>query len=169
MGQNIRSSTTTGTIPTYTAISGGTVTTDANNSHTLIYTGTDVLTATAFPITGCGVEGSAWVYVASATPKIARVMGITEVNLTNPAALVYAIRLDRNMPSVSGATANYIVADLKKYSVTNDGGGSGVFDGVALLDGETVTQEIQYPLNVGWLEAKTFDASGTSFLITESK
>lgn len=169
MGQDIRSSTTAGTIPTFTAISGGTVTSDTNNSHSLIYTGTDVLTETAFPITGCGAEGSAWVYVASATPKIARVLAVTGVDLSNPAALVYSIRLDRNMPSVSGATANYIVGDLKKYSVTNVGNASGVFDGVAFAEGVTIEQAIQYPLNVDWLEAKTFDATGTTFLITENK
>lgn len=167
--QAIRTSSTVGTIPTFTALSGGTATSDANNAHGILYTGTDVLTTSAFPVTGCGAEGSAWLYCATGTPKIARVMGIVPVDLTNPAALVYSIILDRTMTGLSGTAINYIVADLKKYSVTNDGGASGTFDGVALLDGETVTQEIQYPLSVDWLEAKTFDATGTSFLITETK
>lgn len=169
MGQNTRTSATTGTIPDYTALSGGTVTTDANKTSTLIYTGTDVLTTTAFPLTHCGAEGLAWVYVASATPKLARVLGVVEVDLTNPAALVYALILDRAMPSVSGATANYIRGDLKSYSISNQGGADGVYDGNTISDGTNIAQAIQWPFVPNVLEAKTFDASGTSFLILENK
>lgn len=167
MGQSSRVSTTTGTVPAATTISGGTVTTDTNKTSVLIYTGTDVLTD-IFTSTRVGAAGSAWVYIISATPKIARVLGVTEVDLTNEAALVYAIVLDRAMPSVSAQTASYIVADLKSYSVVNQGGAAGVFDEVALAEAGSINQSIQYPLNTGWLEAKTFNATGTSFLIKEN-
>lgn len=167
--QSIRTSTTTGTIPAATTLSGGTAVTDTNKTTVLIYTGTDNLLTTLAPIL-TGQEGLIWIYIVNATTNtLARCIGVTAVDESNPAALVYAILLDRVMTTGAAKTVTYITADLKKYSVTNDGGASGTFDGVALLDGETVTQEIQYPLTVDWLEAKTFNATGTSFLITQNK
>jgi hypothetical protein len=168
MGLTSRASTTTGTVPASTALSGGTVTTDVNQTSALIYTGTDVLPSILLD-TLCGKVGALWIYIASATPKIARILAVTPVDESNPAALIYAIILDRAMPSVSGATASYIVADLKRYYVGNQGGASGVFDEVAFIAGEWVDTEIQYPLNTEWLEAKTFNATGTTFLIREYK
>jgi hypothetical protein len=168
MGQASRISTTTGTIPASTTLSGGTCDTDANDTSTLLYTGTDELPSILTDLV-CGQAGSAWVYIASASPKLARVLAVVPVDETNPAALEYAIILDRAMPSVSSATASYIIADLKSYSVVNQTAVAGVFDEVALAGNGSINQAIQYPLNTGWLEAKTFNATGTSFLIKENK
>lgn len=165
--QNIRVSTTTGTIPAATTLSGGTVTSDTNKTSTLLYTGTtNVLTLFSDTLTGS--KGAAWIYISSATPTLARVLGVVAVDETNPAALIYAILLDRAMPSVSGATASYVIADLKSWSCTNQGGAAGTLDGDNFESGSSVNEEIQYPLNTGWLEPKDFSATGTSFLITEN-
>jgi hypothetical protein len=168
MSQSSRVSTTTGTVPTSSALSGGTVDTDANKTSVLIYTGTTNITTVLTNVL-CGQAGALWIYISSATPKIARILAVTPVDESNPAALIYAIILDRAMPSVSGATPRYITADLKSYSVVNQTTTAGVFDEVALAGNDSINQAIQYPLNTGWLDAKTFDATGTSFLIKENK
>jgi hypothetical protein len=168
MPQSSRVSTTVGTIPAAISLAGGTVTTDANETSTVIYTGTDSL-PTILTDTLCGAQGALWLYVASATPKLARILGVTPVDETNPAALVYVIILDRAMPSLSGASALYVTADLKSYSVVNQSSAAGVFDEVALAANGSINQAIQYPLNTGWLDAKTFNATGASFLIKENK
>lgn len=169
MGQSTRSSTTTGTIPAATAISGGTFTRDTNKTTAIIYTGTDVLTD-IFPDTATGDQGYAWIYFASsATPKLFRVIGVTLIDDTNPAALEYVVLLDRAISAISSVSGSYIYADLKSYAVVNEGSASGIFDGVTLAAGASINQAIQYPLNWDWLEAKTFDATGTTFLIKENK
>lgn len=169
MGQNIRTETGIGTIPAIAGtFSGGTVTTDANKTTTLLYTGTDNILS-ILPLTVTGSEGSGWIYIAASTPKIARVLSVVAVDTTTPSALVYAILLDRAMPSNSGATATYIIADLKSWSCTNQGGADGTLDGDAFASGSSVNEAIQYPFNTEWLEPKDFNATGTSYLITENR
>lgn len=178
MEENTRRSTTTGTIPNNTALSGGTVTTDATIAYRIVYTGTDNLTDAFLRngdglITGAnptylnpslmGVSGNMWLYVATATIKLAKILSVTKIDATHVSILI-----DRNMSGLSGANAAFLLGNLKEYSVANDGGSDGIFDYTAIVSGTTIHPPVFSKINE-YQDAKMFDATGTSFLITENK
>lgn len=155
---NIRRSTTTGTVPAGTAQTG-TVTTNTVDDTVLDYSGTQQDLANIFTLTETGLQGTAWIYVPSATPPLARVKTVT----------AQAILLDRSMTGASGAAFQKVSGTLINYSILNDGGATGTVNGVNLLNGESLIQTVQYPVEADCLEVVYIDASGTSFLITENE
>lgn len=164
--QNNRTSTGIDTVPSSlnNQLTGGTVTTDALNSDHLVYAGTDnVKTVFQAHLRG-GYEGFLWVFVPTATVTVAKVLGVE-----NTAINTYVILLDRAMAGVAGANIFYVIGDLKEYGVSNEGGGDGTFDGQVFVQGAFDNQKIELGFKTNLLDVKPFDATGTSYRITENR
>ena len=66
----------------------------------------------------------------------------------------------------SSTGAGTIPEGLWEYSIANVGGADGTVDGVTLPDGATLTFRAYYEHGARRLSGLTYDASGTTFLIT---
>jgi len=154
----IRRSTGAGTVPAGVTQAGD-VTTNAVKDTVLDYSGTEAQLKAIFTDTETGLQGTAWIYVPSATPPLARVVAVEQTHLL----------LDRSMTGASSAAFDKVSGTLINYSILNDGGATGTVNGVNLLNGESLIQTVQYPVEADCLEAVYIDASGTDFLITENE
>lgn len=162
--QYFRTLTTTDTLPSSVGQQlNGTVTTDLLNADHLIYSGTSDLEAILNRVQ-LGFEGSMWAYVPTATVPLAKVLG-REPTGTNQ----WAILLDRVMAGVSAANIFWVVGDIKKYQITNQGGAAGVVDGQSLSAAGIVKDEIKLGFKTDFLDVLYLDATGTSFLIQENR
>jgi len=141
-------SNTVGTIPQAQSVAGSTATTDTTSSLVLQVTGTANLsaftwsTATGIPFpTGltdgtCSPDGYYYIYVPDATPKIAKIVGITLVSHVG-SNYTYAIQLDTAMTGASSSAFSLIIGNDFSYSYDNVGGASATIDGASVATGQS--------------------------------
>lgn len=144
----------------------GSVTTDTLNLDQLIYSGTSNLEQLLNKVQE-GLLGSLWLYVPDATGGtiLAKV-----VSKANTATNTWTIILDRPMPSAAAAPAYWIVADLKKYVVTNTGNATGKINGQTIpVSAFPITVQMLWNYKMETLDCQTIDGSGTTLLIQEER
>ena len=141
----------------------GTVSTNAVNDNFLDYAGTSNV-ATFFNEVQFGLTGSAWAYIPTVAPYLARVTGIA-----NTGTNTWTIQLDRSFAGVAGQSIYSCVGDLKKFSISNQGGAAFLLNGQSVLDGSTVSDEQFWNFKMNTLDAIAIDATGTSLLIKETR
>ncbi len=182
MSQTTRRITgTINTIPAMTSISGA-VTQSGADTNLVIYTGSGnwfaifnmpatppTLTPNPIAITPTehqDLQSKIWVYITGATPLLARVIGITQIDATT-----WQLKLNKAATGIGAANLNYIVANLLGYTWLNDGGATGKINGVNVLDGENGGEPQLAPSNNRALfqDAILVDATSTDFLIQENR
>lgn len=164
MAETIRRITSTvGTIPAGTAMSG-TVTTNTGNNKILNYTGTPTEITSLVNDGNNNWGGYTFLYAPSGTPKIRRLLGYSPLTGTTG-----SIFLDDTMTGLSGSSFQIIIGDLRSYSLTNDGGADGSVDGVTVVDGESIAvNPTPNADGIGALKTPVYVvATGTNFLISE--
>lgn len=144
---NYRNETSTGSIPTGTA-GTGTVTSDTVDVKYLQGSGTFFTQAYK------GIP-SEYIYFP-ASNEVRKVVGIMSDT---------TIALDRAI-SVSGAAWEYIYCTMVAFSLANVGGADGEWNGVPFVAGSVEKDEGQS--SSSFCQVQTFDATGTTFEITES-
>lgn len=172
----------TNTIPAYTALNG-TVTTSASDTTVLLYSGTSnwdtIFHLPAAPATLSPNPFSTsansrshqdrvsdiWIYVPSATVKLARVIGFTYLTTNS-----WALQLDRDISGAAGAACNYVVANLLSYFWLNDGVADGSVNGVTVQVGEydNAPQLAPAGSRVTFQDPLVIVATSTDFLIREN-
>ncbi len=178
---NIRRITATiNTIPAYTALTGN-VTSNSTDTKVLNYSGTDdwlaifnrpevppAITPNPFATDIQMIQdpqSKIWLYVPSGQ-HLVHIIGAV-----NTATNTWALQLATALPGLISAPCNYVKADLLGYYFLNDGGATGTANGVSVLDGEWLDDAQLAPKGerVTFLAPVLIDASGTDFLVTESK
>lgn len=167
------------TIPSYQALNG-TVTISSTDTTVLNYAGTTdwlaifdlpdappQLTPNPFAVVQSGAQfphSKIWIYVPTATPVLARVIGIATAG-----ANAFTLQLDRAMPSVNGAACNYVTGNLLGYSWNNDGAAAGTFNGVVMNEGNTGGVPQLAPVNnrTKFQDVAIVNATSTSVLVEE--
>lgn len=164
--ENFRTDTGKGVIPTYTTISG-TLTTNATKTTFLDYAGA----VTAQTIFGVDLQlalaNNLYVYEnASTNGSVRKIVGVH----TNGTAWSIEVESAFDSP-LAAENLKLITANLNDYSVANEGGSDGILDGKLFVAGATVHIEENSNRRMAKVhrEAKAFNATGTTFLITELK
>lgn len=154
-----RTSTTTGTIPAGTNATG-TVTTNSIDNTRLDVAG--VTNDDFIEEHNANIKrGNLWLYLP-ATNVISKIVGF---NFNDTPLII----LEQSVGSVSGATFQIIKGDLSSWEVANVGASAGTLDGATFTNGRSLSlSSKEYPTN-RVLDVITFDATGTTFEITEVK
>ena len=175
---------TTGTIPAAQSISTYTATTDATDSSMLQVTGGTVnlmangaitwTTATGnnFPTQlndgTCSLDGYYYIFIAAGTPKIAKIIGITQVSLIG-GVYTYAFQLDHAMTGVTAQSFSIIIGNDVSYSYSNTGGADATIDGTTVAAGTTNAFPTKGQPSTNNLYRPVYvDASSTTVSIQES-
>ena len=175
-------SDTTGTIPQAQAISTYTATTDTTDNSVLQVTGGTIplstitwSTATGidFP-TGlndgtCSIDGYYYIFIAGGTPKIAKIIGITQTGYnTGTGVYSYGLQLDVPMIGVSTASFSVIIGNDVSYTYNNVGASPATVDGIAVAAGQTVPfLQTTQPSTNNLYRPVYVDASSTTLFIQE--
>lgn len=151
-----RTSTTTGTIPAGTNATG-TVTASTINNTRLLVSGT---TNDAFKAEhGAPIRSNQYLYIPS-TGAISKIVGYS----FNDAPLII---LEQSVGAVSGVAFQIIDGNLTAWEVANVGAADGVLDGATFSQNRSLALSAkEYPIN-RYLDVITFNATGTTFEITE--
>lgn len=164
MASITRNETGTGTIPNFTNYAG-TFTTNTNNSAVLDYTGA----LTSAEVFGVNLGSDNGLYVYSPTlNQVRRVLGAYEGVTAN----VWSVLLESafSAPLVV-ENVRVVLANLTDFAIANQGAADGLYDGVAFNVG-AYWNEVDNPHRAStdtFAECKTFNATGTEFLIIEHR
>lgn len=155
------------TIPAFDTLSG-TLTT-SGIADVLEYTGA----LTAQDVFGAELQKaySKGLYVYESTSTNGSVRKIKTVYTPDNGA-TWSILIESAFASpLSGETLKIVTADLQDYSILNQGGAAGVYDGVSFAAGSIINRDENSNRRAATRnrEAKAINASGTSFLIIENK
>jgi len=154
-------------IPVFETLSG-TLTT-SGISDVVLYTGS----LTAQDVFGVELQ-EAWskgLYVyedTSTNGSVRKVKGV----FTPDSGVTWSILLESAFSApLVGETLKLVTADLQDYSVLNEGAAAGVYDGVSLAVGAIINRDENSNRRAATRnrEAKAVNATGTTFLIIESK
>lgn len=158
MGQNIRTVTGASTVPAYDTYSG-TVTTNATTTTKLICSSVDLQEIFGEHL----VVRNQWFYDGTEVRKIKAVWETTE-------ASVIEIESAFTTP-LAAATPLIVDANLRAYSIANNGGASGEVNGKTIINTQVVNEETDSDQisSRRYLDAVAVDATGTSFLIIENR
>lgn len=164
--ENIRTSSTYGSIPAATTM-GGTFS-DAASATRLVNSGGATVESIFGVNKQLALKNNIYAYDATGGAANVCVRKITAVNGTGT---TWSLTIESALTSTqaSGKTIGLVVANLSEVGVVNDGGADGVFDGVTLAAGSGVTDKGNSNTKGNTRLAKAFNATGTTFLITEFK
>ncbi len=163
-----------GTIPEMDALTvsgvafSGTLTT-TGISDVVAYTG--ALTAQQVFGPDLQLAWSKGMYVWESTSTNGSVRKIKGV-FTPDSGVTWSILLESAFAApLAGESLKIVTADLNDYTVTNQGGAAGVYDGVSLVNAYEVIRAENSNRRAATRnrEAKAVNAAGTSFLIVENK
>lgn len=163
----VRASTTYGCIPAATNM-GGTFSDVTTSATSLVNSGAVTVESIFGADKQLALKNNLYVYDATGGAANVCVRKITAVNGTGTS---WSLTIESALTSTqaSGKTIGLVVANLNEIGVANNGAGDGVFDGVALAAGGGIVVKESNNTKGNTRLAKAFDATGTTFLITEFK
>lgn len=148
-----RTSSSTGTIPAGTAVSGATITTSTADNKVLQVSG---ITAAELR-EAVTIKRNTWLYIPS-TNVLRKIDGLSgDLN----------IRVTEATAGVSGLAFQIVVGNLQSWNVENTGAGAGVLNGGSIPSGTVKYNAAPEEPVKKTLDVVTFDGSGTTLVITE--
>ena len=165
----IRSENGKGTIPNYSTLSG-TFSTDGVVSDIIRYTGPLTAQDVFGPDLQRSFKNNLYVYESASANGSLRL--ITGVLTSDKTSTTWAVLVESSFNSALVThSAKIVEANLNEYGVLNDGGSDGFLGGVSFKSGDSVdiSEDSRRRKATRNREAKAFNATGTTFLITELK